>query len=169
MNALPFGCLLAAQFCQPLVRQLMHRRSVRCGVDRRFGGPRFLSTRHTRTASALTRSSPGASGGVARFQRQFWGGASRQLLAQINEEAKQGAVIFWDRTNEDAFKAYQREGSTERPPLHPRTSAERIGGLRFIGHSDWISSAVRGRSDSTLVAVESLEGTDGEPLQEGGS
>ena len=28
MGALPFGCLLAAQFCQPLVRQLMHRHAL---------------------------------------------------------------------------------------------------------------------------------------------
>ena len=163
MNALPFGCLLAAQFCQPLVRQLMHRHAL-YGVALIAGlvAPGVLSTAraHPHGIGAYTELAGGLRGAASLgFQRQFWGGASRQLLAQINEEAKQGAVIFWDRTNEDAFKAYQREGLL-RSDLRFTMNLSRADWW-FAFHqpdSDWILSAVRGRSDSTLVAVESLEG-----------
>ena len=69
MSALPFGCLLAAQFCQPLVRQLMHRHAL-YGVALIAGlvAPGFLSTAraHPHGIGACT-NSPGASWrGVAR-------------------------------------------------------------------------------------------------------
>ena len=92
------------------------------------------------------------------MERQFWGGASRQLLAHVNAEAKKGAKVFWDRTNETAGKAYKRTGALRED-------------LRFVGSvhgadwmlafhqpdSDWVHSAIRERG-AELVAVEGLEG-----------
>ena len=55
-------------------------------------------------------------------------------------------MIFWDRTNEDAFKAYQREGLL-RSDLRFTMNLSRADWW-FAFHqpdSDWILSAVRGR------------------------
>ena len=163
MNALPFGCFLAARFCLPVL--------VRCAEKNKFlvaaaiallvvPGMWSTARAHPHGIGAYTELAGGLRGAAnLGFQRQFWGGASRQLLAKINKEARKDAYIFCDRTNQDAFKAYQRDGLLRQDLRFTLNMGNAHWWFAFHQpDSDWVLSAVRMRPDSMLVAVEDLEG-----------
>tara|TARA_Y100001978_G_C23313811_1_gene255117 strand:- start:44 stop:487 length:444 start_codon:yes stop_codon:yes gene_type:complete len=115
---------------------------------------------HPHGIGAYTELVGGLRGAANRgFQRQFWGGASRPLLKRINAEAKHGALIFCDRTNQDAFRAYQRDGLLRQDLRFTLNMGNAQWWFAFHQpDSDWVLSAIRLRPDSMLVAVEDLEG-----------
>jgi 4-amino-4-deoxy-L-arabinose transferase-like glycosyltransferase len=163
MNALPFGCVLAAQFCLPVILRLANnRRSLIAPLIALIVVPGALSTlrAHPHGIGAYTELAGGLRGAAnLGFQRQFWGGASRSLLEKINKEARQGAVIFCYLTKEDTFLAYQRDGLLRSDLRFTLQMGKAHWWFAFHQpDSDWVLSAIRMRRDSSLVAVEDLEG-----------
>ena len=60
-----------------------------------------------------------------------FGGASRQLLDKLNKEAKPNARLFLDRTNLDAFKAYQETGLLRADLRFARAPSRADWGISF--------------------------------------
>jgi 4-amino-4-deoxy-L-arabinose transferase-like glycosyltransferase len=163
MNALPFACIIAARFTAPLLRSLArsHRLApLLLGALMVLPGSLSSLRAHPHGIGAYGELALGLRGAAALgMQRQFWGGGVRPGLAHINRHAKRSARVFGDRMNEDAFKAYQRDGLL-RSDLRFTVQMNQADWW-FAFHqpdSDWVLSAVRQRSDSTLVAVIDREG-----------
>jgi 4-amino-4-deoxy-L-arabinose transferase-like glycosyltransferase len=162
MNALPFAALIAALFCEPIFVRLQARRWVLGAAVALIVIPAALTTMRTHPHNIGAYS--GLLGGIRGaadqgMQRQFWGGAARGLLATLNSQAGRGARIFCDRTNKEAFEAYQRAGLLRSDLKFTMQIGRADQWLVFHQpDSDWVLSAVRSRSDTTLVAVEAVEG-----------
>ena len=159
MNALPFVALMAALFVEPL---LVAAARWATPLAIALLAPAVISTAvaHPHGIGAYTELAGGLRGAAELgMERQFWGGASIELLDRINREAKQGALIFCDRTNEDAFKAYQRDGLLRRDLRFTLRIGQADWWMAFNQpDSDWVLSAIRSRRDATLVAVVDAQG-----------
>ncbi|MCO4760435.1 MAG: glycosyltransferase family 39 protein [Myxococcales bacterium] len=73
---------------------------------------------------------PGAA--LAGMQRQFWGGATRDGLAEVNRRAPKNARIWFHNSAWGAFRMYQREGWFRRDLSYANKPAE--AKLGFFHH-----------------------------------
>lgn len=159
MNALPFFTVIAAAWAWPQLERLArHRPTQSWALAALLVLPGFVTTlRHHPHGIGSYNELAGGLRGAANLgmERQFWGGASRQLLDHINAEAKRGASLFLDRTNREAFNAYKEEGLIREDLRFSRG----LRGADWLVNfhqpdSDWVLSAIREQKFKPVAAVE---------------
>lgn len=159
MNGLPILLVIAAAWAWPVIKRLARNRSPLIVVLAAFTVlPGFVTTlrHHPHGIGSYSELAGGVRGAAnLGMERQFWGGASRQLLDLLNREAKPNARLFLDRTNRDAFSAYQASGKL-RPDLRfARGPSGSDWAVSFHQpDSDWVISHLREGRFKPVAAVE---------------
>ena len=159
MNGLPLLLIVGAAWAWPTLQRLTQNRRALTGLMAiLLLLPGALTTwRHHPHGIGSYSELAGGIRGAANLgmERQFWGGASRQLLDQLNRDAKTNARLFLDRTNLDAFKAYQETGLLRSDLRFARGPSGADWGISFHQpDSDWVLSYLRQSGFMPVAAVE---------------
>ncbi|MBF95297.1 MAG: hypothetical protein CMH58_09090 [Myxococcales bacterium] len=159
MNGLPILLIIAAAWAWPAILKLAGNRRYLTGVVSAFvllPGAVTTWRHHPHGIGSYSELAGGIRGAAnLGMERQFWGGASRQLLDKLNKEAKPNARLFLDRTNLDAFKAYQETGLLRADLRFARGPSRADWGISFHQpDSDWVISYLRQSRFKPVAAVE---------------
>tara|TARA_Y100001934_G_scaffold277428_1_gene376242 strand:+ start:353 stop:1078 length:726 start_codon:yes stop_codon:yes gene_type:complete len=159
MNGLPLLLIIAAAWAWPHIQSLGRNRRpfvLAIAALMVLPGAVTLLRHHPHGIGSYSELAGGIRGAAnLGMERQFWGGASRQLLDQLNREAKPKARLFLDRTNLDAFKAYQEIGYLRADLRFARGPSRADWGISFHQpDSDWVLSHLRQSGFKPVAAVE---------------